>query len=160
MVSGRETLQEALVESFALEKGMRRFYEYAERQAEGGEALKTFRKLRDWEERHMMYIESLYQALMGERDLLSYEAFSEKMTSDHIESGIPLRDAQDLFHQRSPGNETEIITLAIELEEKACGFYRDLSQSAEDPNARVVFEDMMEQEKKHISGLKSLQKKY
>jgi rubrerythrin len=156
MIKGKEGLQEAMVEAFSLEKGMREFYRYAESKANSDEARATFKELRYWEDRHMQYIESLYQALMGDRELDSYEAFSQRVPSDRVESGIPLREAENLFDTKKPDSEIEIITLALEMEGKAYNFYRRFSESAEDTNAQVVFKELMMQEKKHIDALIAL----
>ncbi len=156
MISGKEGLQEAIVEAFSLEKGMREFYIYAVSKAKSNEARNTFMELRDWEDRHMQYIESLYQAIMGDRELDSYEEFRNRVPSDRVESGIPIREAQAFFETRKPSDEIEIIDFALEMEGKAYDFYRRSSESAEDTNAQVVFREVMAQEKKHIDALRAL----
>jgi rubrerythrin len=158
MISGKEGLQEAMTEAFSLEKGMREFYRHADEHATSEGAQSTFKKLRDWELRHMEYIEFLYQALMGDREFQSYESFMERAPSDHIESGIPRREAEVLLEGRKLSSETEIIDFALDMEGKAYNFYRRMSESAEDANARVVFREMMEQEKKHIEALRKVKK--
>jgi rubrerythrin len=158
MISGREGLQEAMIEAFSFEKGMREFYRHAEANSTSQEARSTFGKLREWEFHHMEYIEFLYQALMGDREFQSYELFMERAPSDHVESGIPRRKAEDLFERKKPSSEMEIINFALDMEGKAYNFYRRYSESAEDTNAQAVYSEMMEQEKKHIEALRKLKK--
>lgn len=156
MITGKEQLQEAMVEAYSLEKGMREFYRYADSQAQSDQARDLYRMLRDWEDRHMKYVESLYVALMDDRELHSYEVFSEQVQAEHIESGMPAAEARSMLDERQPSGDMEIIDFALEMEEKAHRFYAGLSRSAEDSNVRIVFEEMMVQEQKHIDGLKSL----
>ncbi|HDO25538.1 MAG TPA: hypothetical protein ENG95_02685, partial [Nitrospirae bacterium] len=53
-------------------------------------------------------------------------------------------------------NQMEALTLAMEIEGKACNLYRRMSEKAGDPNARIVFGEMMQQEFKHVDYLKRL----
>lgn len=158
MITGKEGLQESLIEAFSLEKGMQEFYRHAEVNATSEEARLAFEKLRDWESHHMEYIEFLYQSLMGDREFRSYEEFIDRAPSDHIEAGIPRREAEDLFNRVKPSGELKIIDFALNMEGKAYNFYRRYSESAEDTNARAVYREMMEQEKKHIEALRTLKK--
>lgn len=141
-----------------MEKGTRQFYGHAAEQAKTVDARDMFRKLHDWEDSHMQYIESLYQALMGDRDFRSYEEFREKVPADHMESGIPVREAKRLFEIRRPADDIEIVTLALEMEGKAYNLYRRNAESARDTNARAVFREMMAQERHHIDELMKLRK--
>jgi rubrerythrin len=50
----------------------------------------------------------------------------------------------------------EAITLALEIEGKAYSLYWQLSKTASDSNARVVFKSMMEQEIQHISYIRDM----
>jgi len=52
------------------------------------------------------------------------------------------------------------LIFALEMEGKAYNLYRKLSAETSDSNARVVFEEMMGQEVKHIDYLKNLRQKF
>ncbi|UCG78590.1 MAG: hypothetical protein JSV21_01780 [Nitrospirota bacterium] len=160
MISGKETLQQALIEAFSLEKGMREFYRFAEVETESEEARRTYEMLRGWEGRHMEYIESLYVAVMGDRELQSYMEFAERTPSGFVEAGLSSIEAKNMLADRKPKGEAGIIDFALEMEEGAHHFYRILSQSAEDDNAKVIFKEMVTQEQKHIDGLRSLKEKF
>jgi len=156
MITGKEDLIDAIIESYTMEKGTRDFYDFASSKAIDDHAKETFLKLRDWEETHMRYLEFLYHSLHGDVETLSYEEFSKKVPAAHTESGLPVREAEKMFEEKEFIDDTEVIILALEIEGKAYNFYRKLSDSAEDPNARVIFKDMMSQEEKHIDFLRDL----
>ncbi len=158
MITGKEDMIDAIVEAYTMEKGTREFYDFASSKAILEYAKETFRKLRDWEETHMHYLEFLYHSLQGDVETMTYEEFSKKVPATHIESGIPVRDAERLFEEKEFIDDTEAIILALEIEGKAYNFYRKLSESAEDSNAGVIFREMMSQEEKHINSLMSLKR--
>jgi len=158
MITGKEDLIEAIVEAYTMEKGTRDFYDFASLKAKVDYAKETFTKLRDWEETHMNYLAFLLQSLQGDIEILSYEEFSKKVPATYIESGIPVKDAEKLFEEKDFIDDTEAIILALEIEGKAFNFYRKLSDSAEDSNAKVIFREMMSQEEKHIDSLMSLKR--
>lgn len=158
MITGKEGLQEAMIAAFSMEKGTREFYSYAVAKSITDEARETFIKLRDWEDSHMHYIESLYQELMGDREFHSYEEFRKRVLTNDVESGIPLREAEKLFEMKRPTDDMEIIVFALEMEGKAYNLYRRFSEDAEDADARVIFQEMKVQEQKHIDALMSLKR--
>lgn len=156
MIAGKEDLLEALTDALSMEKGTRRFYEFAASKAISEEAWDVFRRLCDWEKDHMRYISFLYQSLMGDMDLISYEEFQSNAPEVDTEAGISVKEAEDLFEERNIIDDTGAIILALGIEGKAYNLYRMLSGSAEDRNARVVFEEMMRQEQMHIDQLRVL----
>lgn len=159
MITGKEDLQEALSEAFALEKGTKEFYEFAASKALTDGVKGLFQRLRDWEDGHMHYIEFLYRSLQGDRDFLSYEEFSKRAPADYVEAGIRMKTARRMFEERAFVDDSEAVDFALGIEGKAYNLYRKQSESAKDVNARVVFAEMMSQEQKHIDYLTEMKKK-
>ncbi|HEB75732.1 MAG TPA: hypothetical protein ENJ04_05230 [Nitrospirae bacterium] len=156
MITGKEDLVEAIIEAYKLEKGTRDFYDFASTKAYTDYAKETLSKLRDWEETHMHYLEFLYHSLQGDNEVLSFEEFSRRVRATHTESGLPVGDAEKMFEEKEFVDDTEVIIMALEIEGKAYNFYRNLSETAEDANARVIFKGMMTEEEKHIVSLRDL----
>ncbi|NOZ26216.1 MAG: hypothetical protein GXO94_09035 [Nitrospirae bacterium] len=156
MITGKEDLREAIIEAYTLEKGTREFYDFASSKAFTPYARETLERLGDWEETHMHYLEFLYHSLEGDLEVLSFEEFRKKLPATHTESGVPLREAGKMFEEKEFVDDTEVIIMALEIEGKAYNFYRELSESAEDANARVIFKEMMHEEEKHIDSLRNL----
>ncbi|GBD99420.1 rubrerythrin [bacterium BMS3Abin07] len=158
MIKGKEDLQEAIVEALLMEKGTRDFYGFASSKACSEPARDLFGRLSDWEDQHMRYLQFLYRSLQGDLNLSSYEEFLEKAPADFIESGIEVEEAERLFVEKDFIDDAEAIILALEIEGKAYKLYGKLSGSAVYPNARVIFDEMMLQEQKHIDELRKLKR--
>jgi rubrerythrin len=159
MITGKEDLLGALVEAFLMEKGTKEFYSQAAEKAVNTEAKNTFGKLSQWEGKHMDFIQFLYQSILGDKELKSFEEFKNKKDAPVTEAGIPVKDLEKKIEKYNVSDEKQALTLAMEIEGKAYNLYRKLSQAAEDTNTQVVFQEMMEQEVKHVDYLKQMRLK-
>ena len=159
MVTVREDLLQALMEAYLMEKGTREFYRIASEKALRPEAQSLFQELSLWEERHMTFIQFLHEALLDNRDIVTFEEFSSRAEAPVTESGVPVRELEKRMEGHEQAGEEEILRFALEMEGKAYSLYRGLSERTADQNARIVFREMMEQEKKHIAHLKGLDAK-
>jgi rubrerythrin len=156
MLTGKEDLLQSLIEAFLMEKGTHEFYEKAALKAVDTQAIKTFKALSDWEERHMEFIQSLYLAVQDDRDLVSFEEFKTRTASPVTEAGIPIKDLESRLEKYSFIDDRGALVIALEIEGKACNLYRNMSEKAADTNARVIFKEMMGQELMHIDYLKKM----
>ncbi|MDP2156792.1 MAG: ferritin family protein [Nitrospirota bacterium] len=156
MITGKEDLLKALIEAYLMEKGTNEFYTHAAEKAADASAKKTFKDLSAWEEKHMEFIQYLYQSLEQYRDMQGFEDFSRKTPSPVTEAGIPAKDLEKKLDKPEFTDDRGAITLALEIEGKAFNLYRRLSEGATDTNARAVFKEMMEQELKHVDYLKKM----
>lgn len=160
MMTGKEDLLRALIEAYLMEKGTHMFYSGSAAKAAAPGAKKMFAELSDWEERHMGFIQYLYQAIQGDRDIRGFEDFKEKADAPVTESGIPVKELEAKLEEYDFVDDDGAVKLALEIEGKACNLYRKLSEEASDSNAVVVFKEMMEQEVKHIEYLKKMRAKF
>jgi len=72
------------------------------------------------------------------------------------ESGIPIKELEAKTEKYVFVDDKGALNFALEMEGKAYNLYRRLSGETSDSNTRVVFEEMMAQEIKHIDYLKGL----
>lgn len=156
MVTGREDLLQALIEAFLMEKGTQEFYSRAAARTSNPRQKEMFLRLTGWEQDHKDYIQFLYQSVEGDADLRGFEDFSSKAHAPLAEGGIPIKNLQEKAENLEFSSDEEAMNLALEIEGRAYNLYRRLSETAADPNARVVFREMMEQEQKHVTYLKEL----
>ncbi|MBA4374035.1 MAG: hypothetical protein C0402_14385 [Thermodesulfovibrio sp.] len=154
MITGKEDLLQSLIEAFLMEKGTNIFYSQAAEKASNPEARKMFRDLTVWEEKHMAFIQFLYQSIQGDLDVEGFEAFQAKTDAPMTEAGIPVKDLEARIEQFTFVDDLGAYQIALDIEAKAYNLYRRLSEGAADSNARVVFKEMMGQEQKHIEYLK------
>lgn len=159
MLTGKEDAIRAITKALGLEKGTKVFYEFAASKAKEGPVKETFLALRDMEMRHMQYFDFLYLAITEERDLLGYKEFSRNVTATHVESGRSIADAVKLFDEREIKSGTDAIKIALSIEGRSHAMYKDLAEKSEDPEVKVLFEEMMEQEKRHIEYLRNIENK-
>ena len=160
MITGKEDLLQALIEAFLMEKGTHDFYAVASAKTVSPEARKTFSELSDWEERHMEYIQFLYQSVQDDRDIKGFKDFGDKTGGQVVEGGIPIKDLEAKIAQEKFADDQGALKIALEIEGKAYNLYRKMSEGAADSSARVVFMEMMDQEKKHIDFLNEERKKF
>jgi len=156
MITGKEDLLQSLIEAFLMEKGTNIFYSEAASKAGAEVARLTFQALAAWEEKHMDYIQFLYQSIQGDLDIAGFEAFRKSASAPVTEAGIPVKDLADKIEKYSYVDDKTAFDIALTIEGKAYNLYRKLSEGAADSSARVVFREMMEQEQQHIDYLKKV----
>jgi rubrerythrin len=159
MITGKEDLLQALMEAYLMEKGTKEFYSIASDGVKDSEAARVFRELSLWEEKHMEYIRSLYQSVMEDYDFIGFNEFSSKTEASHTESGIPVKDMLSGLEEYHIIGDMDALTIAFKMEGRAYNLYRKLSEETADTNAKVVFDEMMRQELKHIDYLKNIKKR-
>lgn len=159
-MTGKEDLLNALIEAYLMEKGTRAFYSGAAAKAAVPGTKKMFSELMVWEEKHMDFIQYLYQAIQGDRDIKGFADFSERAEAPVTEAGIPIKDLEAKLEKYVFADDKGAMTLALEIEGKAYNLYRKLSEGVSDSNARVVFQEMMEQELKHVDYLKKMRSEF
>jgi len=156
MITGKEDLLQSLMEAFLMEKGTHEFYSQASEKALNAEAKSTFKELAVWEERHMEFIEFLYLAIQDERDIERFEDFKKRTEAPVAEGGITVKDLESKLERYDFIDDMGALIMALEIEGKAFNLYRRMSEKASDSNAAVVFEEMKDQELKHIDYLKKM----
>jgi len=158
MLTGKEDLLQALVEAYIMEKGTKEFYTQAAAKS-GASAKKGFESLAEWENRHMLYLQSLYQSLLDDRELLEFEEFSRTVASPITESGMPVKELEKKIETFVIQNEKDALSLAVNIEAKAYNLYKGLAARAQDDAAKVIFEEMMAQETKHMNEIAAMKKR-
>lgn len=159
MLTGREDLIGSLIEAYLMEKGTMDFYSHAAAKALNHDARKMFGELSQWEHRHMDFIGYLYQSIQEDKDIIGFERFSKKTEAPLTEGGIPVKYLERKLEKHEFVDDMGALILALEIEGKAYSLYSKLAKSAVDTDARVVFQEMSEQETKHIEYLKKIRQK-
>lgn len=159
MLTGKEDLLQALVEAYIMEKGTKEFYAQAAAKSSAAEAKKSFADLAAWENKHMIYIQSLYQSILDDRELEEFNTFSAKAPTTVSEGGMPVKDLEKRIEKYAVKSEGDALSLALGIEAKAYNFYKGLAAKAQDDQAKVIFEELMAQETKHLEQLNVMKKK-
>lgn len=159
MITGKEDIIQALIEAYLMEKGTREFYTHVSDNAINPDARETFSMLSEWEKKHMEYIQYLYQSFIQDLDIIGFEKFRKMVSAPFTEAGIPVEELESEMEKYSFTDDMGALSLSLDMEGKAYNLYRRLSEKAVDTNARVIFQEMMEQELKHIEYLRNLKER-
>ncbi|MEJ2696437.1 MAG: ferritin family protein [Candidatus Sulfobium sp.] len=156
MINADEGLVQALMDVYIMEKGINQFYGDVASKAGNEETRKTFSDLAGWEAEHARYIQFLYQGLMEDWDLVSFEEFSKGVKPEIVEGGMPLEELEGKIEEFTYLDDLGAIDFALKVEAKEYNLYRQLASQASKTNMKVLFEELMGWEQKHIEYLKKL----
>ncbi|MEJ2683298.1 MAG: ferritin family protein [Candidatus Sulfobium sp.] len=159
MINAEEGLIQALMDVYVMEKGINQFYRDVASKAHHEETKRTFADLAGWEAEHTRYIQFLYQGLMEDWDLLSFEEFSKTVKPEIVEGGMPLEELEGKIEEFTYLDDMGAIDFALKVEAREYSLYRQLSSQASQSNMKVLFEELAGWEQKHIEYLKKLKNK-
>ena len=159
MITERTGLSEAIIEAYTMEKGQKEFYERAAENAHEPAARETFQRLAGWEASHMAYLHHFYAALMEEREPLSFEEFSKKVKPDQIEGGMPVRVTEDWLKSYFFIDELGALAVALKIEADTIVYYNKLAERIQDPQVKVIIQELGRLEDEHLKVLKDLRMK-
>jgi len=159
MVSGKEDLLGALISAFSMEKGSNEFYIKAEDRVIDKKGKETFRRLASFEEGHMRYIQYLYTSLLDEKKLISLAEFEEKVPTEIMEGGIKVDEALAMVEEVLFLDDIDALKVAEDKEHKSYAFYQRLIRKSSDTNAKIIFEELAKEEKRHIKYIQELMNK-
>ena len=159
MINAEEGLMQALMDVYMMEKGIHKFYDEVSQKAQNREAKEAFGRLAEWEEGHERYVQYLYQGLMEDWDIVSFEEFSKRAKPEIAEGGMPLKDLEGRIDEFTYLDDAAAIAFALTVEAKEYALYNKLALQSKDTNMKVLFESLMEWEQRHIEYLKKLKQK-
>lgn len=154
--SGNEDLLGSLTLAFSMEKGSNEFYIKGAEKIIEKKGKEMFKKLASFEEGHMRYIQYLYTSLLGEKRLISLSEFKEGITTEIMEGGIKIDPSLSNVEDTPFMDDIDALNIAEDKELKSYAFYQRLIRKTTDTNAKVVFEELAKEEKKHIKYIKEL----
>lgn len=159
MVSGKEDLLDALALAFSMEKGSNEFYIKAEEKIIEKKGKEMFKRLASFEEGHMRYIQYLYTSLLEERKLISLTEFKERIPTEIMEGGIKIDQSLAMVEDIPFLDDLDALKMAEDKEHKSYAFYQRLIRKSSDTNAKVIFEELAKEEKRHIKYIEELKDK-
>ena len=152
LFSGLESAEETLVAAYALEEGLRAFYESMTATVRSEAAGRLFRQLAGIEVKHQDRILAEYQKVSGRA--LSRAEFDRTVVSPAMEGGIPTEDYLERYHpdMESPG---DIVSLAMAIEAQALDLYQRAAARAS-ADTRAVLAQIADEERAHLEQLGKL----
>jgi rubrerythrin len=159
VINAKEGLIQALMDVYMMEKGIHRFYEEVAAKTQNQEAKKAFTELAEWESGHARYAQYLYQGLMEDWDIVSFEEFSKRAKPEIAEGGMLLKDLEGRIEEFTYLDDTGAIAFALNVEAKEYALYKKLASETTDTNMNILFENLAEWEQRHMEYLKKLKQK-
>jgi len=157
MLKKDSSLLDALLFAFGLEKGSNTFYTKAAEKMDDQKSKELFYAMADVERGHMANIRLLYCGMENEACPATMEEFIQSAGGEYIEGGKLLENALKELDVAFL-DEADALKIAIKQEGEAYAFYTKAAKRMLDSNARVLFDNLAEEEKKHLDTLTKLLK--
>ena len=157
LITGNESPSEMLAIAYAMEEGLRSFYQRMEASVADQEAAEAFRRLAAMDTQHKEMIFDLYKRNQGEAE--TAEDLEKEVLPKIMEGGMT---TEEFLAANQPSLETveDVIMLAMMLEAQALDLYSRYSFTAEDSETKRVLHELAHEEKTHLALLGHLQDKY
>ena len=157
LITGKEDPAEMLLIAYAMEEGMRSFYEEMGSRVEDPEAARLFGDLAEMDELHKEAIFGLFQK--RQEDVGNRKELEERVLPKVMEGGMT---TEELLSRNQGSLETvgDVLILAMMLEAQALDLYLRYSQKSEDPKTKAVLHELANQEKAHLTSLGHLKDKF
>jgi rubrerythrin len=159
VINAKEGLIQALMDVYLMEKGIHRFYDEVAAKTQNQDAKKAFTELAEWESGHARYAQYLYQGLMEDWDIVSFEEFSKRAKPEIAEGGMPLKDMEEKIEEFTYLDDAGAIAFALKVEAKEYALYKKLASETTDTNMNILFENLAEWEQSHMEYLRKLKQK-
>jgi rubrerythrin len=159
VINAKEGLIQALMDVYMMEKGIYQFYDEVAAKTQNQEAKRAFAELAEWESGHARYAQYLYQGLMEDWDIVSFEEFSKRAKPEIAEGGMPLKDLEGKIEEFTYLDDAGAISFALKVEAKEYALYKKLASETTDTNMDILFENLAEWEQRHMEYLKKLKQK-
>jgi rubrerythrin len=157
LITGYEGPAEMLVIAYAMEEGLRSFYQRLGRIVEDPDASRLFERLATMDERHKEVIFGLYQ--QQEDEAVSRADLEKRVIPEFMEGGLT---TEEFLDANQPSMETvgDVLVLAMMLEAQALDLYLRYSRRVENPQTREVLRRLADEEKSHLGLLGDLKETY
>lgn len=153
LFNGNETITQCLTIAYALEEGLRDFYEKMVAKVSHAEAKSLFTKLAAIEKKHQDRIYNEYAKLIDPP--VDREKFEAGLTTDLAEGGLTSQEFGQLYN---PDWESvlDIASMAMAIEAQALDLYLRASRKAEDEKVQDALKQIAAEETAHMDQLGKL----
>jgi len=153
LLTGKESVEEALVIAYSLEAGLRDFYLAMIDKVPANEVKSLFQKLSDIELLHQNRILEEYIQLTGKE--IDRDAFESVRVGKAVEGGLTTDEYIELF-KPDWNTLSDIVALAMSIEAQALDLYTRSANRSMDKRSRGVLKKIAEEERAHLEQLAKL----
>lgn len=152
MLKGDESLLDSLLFAFGLEKGSNTFYQKASERVDDPKIKEFFDAMAEVQNGNMANIRLIYCGLDNEACPVTIEEFKDAVPGPYSEGSKLLEDT--LRELDVPLlEEVDAVRIAVKHDTLAYSFYEKAGRMMKDSTARVMFQNLAEEKKKHLAGL-------
>jgi rubrerythrin len=153
LLTGNESIEEALIIAYSLEGGLRDFYLTMIDKVAGGEVKSLFRKLSDIEVLHQNRILEEYIQITGKE--IDRDTFELGMVESAVEGGLTTDEYIGLY-QPDWNVPSDIVGLAMSIEAQALDLYTRAANRSKDKRSQEALRKIAEEERVHLEQLAKL----
>ncbi len=150
--SPREVIDIAI----AIENNGESFYKAASEKVKDDDAKLLLRQLSGWEAEHSKYFAEL-KTRLSESELeglfSEYEGSAEPLTKLIADSHVFVESEPVIHNLNLCRNSSEVLNIALKLEEKAIGFYQSILEVLIDKESKSSLEKIISEEEAHVCFL-------
>lgn len=156
LISGTESPSEMLLIAYAMEEGLRSFYERMELGTSDPDAAQLFGQMAAMDTSHKEKIYDLYKEHEG---ATSVQELEEKVIPKIMEGGMTTDEFLSA-NQSSLETVGDVLILAMMLEAQALDLYLRYSHRCENPATKQVLHELATEEKGHLTLLGNLKERF
>jgi rubrerythrin len=149
MLKGNESLLDSILFAFGLEKGSNTFYLKAAEKVDDPKCKEFFSAMAEVEKGHMANLRVMYCSMDNDMCPVTLEEFTETVPGPYVEGGKLLENALRELDVALL-DEVDAMKVALKHEGEAYGFYVKAAKRMEDPQVKVLFDNLAQEEKKHL----------
>jgi rubrerythrin len=153
LMTGSESVEEALMTAYTLEAGLRDFYLAMIKKVPPGDIKDLFGKLAEIETAHQDRIFAEYLEVSGRK--ISREAFDNDLVADAVEGGMTTDEYVQMF-QPDWASAVDILSLAMSIEAQALDLYSRAAERSVDPRSKYALKKIAAEERGHLEQLGNL----
>ena len=153
LLTGNESVEEALIIAYSLEAGLQDFYLTMIDKVAADDVKSLFRKLSDIEVLHQNRILEEYIQITGKE--IDRETFESGRVEKAVEGGLTTDEYIKLF-KPDWNTSSDIIALAMSIEAQALDLYTRATNRSTDERSRAALKKIAEEERVHLEQLAKL----
>jgi rubrerythrin len=143
-------IENLIKEAIKLEINGKAFFNHAAEATSSELGKKMFRRLADEEVKHLETFGGLFSSILKSDDWKRFVEREQLKEKSRVIDELVSR----LSHAEGK-SEVEAISIGMELEQKAVEFFQRSSESTDDPQAKVIFEKICDEERFHYDLLQA-----
>ena len=153
LLTGNESVEEALIIAYSLEAGLQDFYLTMIDKVAADDVKSLFRKLSDIEVLHQNRIFEEYIQITGKE--IDRDTFESGRVEKAVEGGLTTDEYIKLF-KPDWNTSSDIIALAMSIEAQALDLYTRATNRSTDERSRAALKKIAEEERVHLEQLAKL----